>query len=85
LIHVRDSSDGKRRKPKAKNAKKQLREEKSHSIEIDIQSLRNAADSEARNGTITMMTTLHTISHLSCSFDWHYITIRENVNSKQPC
>jgi len=71
VIHVRDSSDGHRYKPKAKNAKKQLREEKSRSIIGG----HDRGYGEAGIGQHGTDFALHDYSHLSSVFDTHYNTI----------
>jgi hypothetical protein len=81
LIHVRDSSDGHRRKPKAKNAKKQLREGKSHSI-IGGHSDGQGTAGDSQRGTDCA---LHIYSHLSSVFDTHYNTILPKVNTALLC
>ena len=81
MVHVRDSSDGHWRKPKAKNAKKQLREDKSHSI-IGGHHTGNGAAGDRLRGTDLA---LHVYSHLSCVFDSHYNMISFKVNTVLLC
>jgi len=81
LIHVRDSSDGYWRKPKAKNAKKQLREDKSHSIIGG----HDRGHGEAGDRPGGKYFALHDYAHLSSVFDTHYNTIRRNVNTILLC
>jgi len=81
MIHVRDSSDGDRHKQEAKNAKKQLREDKSHSI-IDGHGRGHIAAGGRLRGTDFA---LHVNSYLSSVFDTHYITFRAKVNTVLHC
>jgi hypothetical protein len=81
LIHVRDSSDGHRRKPKAKNAKKQLREGKSHSMIGGHDDGHGEAGNRQRGTDFA----LHVKSHLSSVFDMDYNTISSKVNIELLC
>ena len=81
MVHVRDSSDGHWCKPKAKNAKKQLREDKSHSI-IGGNGRGHFAVGDSLRGSVHA---LHVYSHLSSVFDTHYNTIRLKVNITLLC